>query len=180
MRSISAILLLSIFLTYHLGYYGVYIIVEHQINSQWKEKILEDQLDMSALKTVSTPFSLPYRPDQVDYQPTFGLFKIDGEFYRFVKYRYAMDTLHLVYAKDRKMESLYGSLRDWAVTFTTIPVSKSGNVEWWKSMCKDFLMSLFAKEVYDRPLYAQKKYSKGLLFVYSFFIEVPSPPPKTT
>lgn len=178
MSRIPAIFLLTIFLAYNLGYYGVYLIMEYKIEAHWKEKILEDQVDLNVLRTVSTPLSLPYWSDQTDFQPLTGLLKMDGEFFRFIKSRYAKDTLHLVYAKDRKMESLHNTLRDWAVTFTSIPISQNGNVEWWKSMCKDFLMSRLVKEEYQRPAWQQEISSKGLLFVYSFFLDVPSPPPK--
>ena len=178
MKRYFSIVFLGIFLTYHLGYYGVYLVMWYKIEHHWQQKVSGANLNTDELRKISTPLSLPYSADQQEYQEASGSININGKFYRFVKYRYAQDSLHLLYVKDNKMENLHNTLRDWAVTFTSIPVSKNGNVELWKSMSKDFLcllsMCLKVQAGTEQSGTFEDHADKWL----TNFIKVPSPPPK--
>ncbi|UII31142.1 hypothetical protein LVD17_22885 [Fulvivirga ulvae] len=178
MKRFFSMVFLSIFLTYHLGYYGVYLVMWYKIESDWQQKVSGINFKAGDLKKISTPLSLPYSSDQQEYQETSGSIHIDGKFYRFVKYRYAQDSLHLLYVNDNKMAELHDALRDWAVSFTSIPVSKNGNVELWKSMSKDFIFlisfSLTTHSGIDWSCVFGDRSDNWL----THFIKVPSPPPK--
>ncbi|MBL6448849.1 hypothetical protein JMN32_21230 [Fulvivirga sp. 29W222] len=178
MKRYISIVFLSIFLTYHIGYYGVYLVMWYKIESQWKQKVSGAGLSVHELNKISTPLSLPYSPDQQEYQEASGSIQIEGKFYRFVKYRYAQDSLHLLYVKDNKMEQLHNVLRDWAVSFTSIPISKNGSVELWKSMSKDFIFWLASAMKAPNGVDWLGTFDGYLDRWLSLFIQVPSPPPK--
>lgn len=180
MKRVFPLIFVFIFLTYHLGYYGVYLIMQYKIECHWQQKLLGNELNSSDLEKISTPLSLPYRADQQEYQKASGSINVDGKFYRFVKYRYAQDTLHFLYVKDNKMANLHKALHDWAVSFTSIPVSEKGNVELWKSMIKDFI---FLPSFLLEPSQGSDCNSMLGGTTASWYMnlpEVPSPPPKQT
>ena len=164
-----------IFLTYQTGFYAIYLLMRSRVEDHWQNKALDP--DLTGFIMLSTPLSLPYWPDQKTFQPSSGLVRINDQFLRLIKYRYATDTLYLLLMPDEKMELLHAALRDWAISFTSIPVSKKGNVEWWKSMCRDFLQSVLS---FKKKKFSEQKilYGQIIQFTYLIFLEVPSPPPK--
>lgn len=179
MKRFFSIIFLCIFLIYHLGYYGVYMIMWYKIESHWQQKVSGTHLNNNELRKISTPLSLPYSADQQEYQAASGSIQVNGKFYRFVKYKYAQDSLHLLYVNDNKMEALHDALRDWAVSFTSIPVSKNGNVEMWKSMSKDFIFLLSMYLSVQQGTEWSNAFGDYHNQWLTHYISVPSPPPKT-
>ncbi len=178
MRKLSAIVLSLVFLMYHLGYYGVYLTTLYQLDKSWADKIEQDLLSSKELLRASLPISLPYRPDQSQFQAASGTVEIDGKYFRIVKQKYAKDTLHILYAPDSTLEGLQESFEDWMASITQKPASQKGNHTFWKSVSKDFLM------VYStfRAAYVTENHlTHNGIYIYSsyeVFINLLSPPPE--
>lgn len=178
MRKKSAIILLFVFLLYHLGYYGIYLTTRYQLDNVWQDKIVNEQVNDEQLLIASVPLSIPYQPDQNRFHPASGTFEIDGKFYRIVKQRYAKDTLHIMYVNDTTLEDLNRSLEDWLASITQKPTSEKSTHQLWKSVSKDFL--LLTTTYNTEPVVVGETVPVGnyLQLYYSISASVPSPPPK--
>lgn len=178
MRTISAIILLFVFLLYHLGYYGIYLSTRYQLDNAWEDKIVNEQVAAEQLFVASVPLSIPYQPDQNRFHPASGTFEINGKFYRIVKQRYAKDTLHIVYVNDTTLEDLNQSLEDWLASITQKPTSEKGGHQLWKSVSKDFLLLTVMYNA--EPIVEDDAIPFGnyLQFYYNISAPVPSPPPE--
>lgn len=177
MRKVSSILLLSVFLMYHLGYYGIYLGGRYQLDKKWENIAEHEQFDADEIREASIPISIPYQADQPDYRPASGTVEIEGEFYRIVKQRYVKDTLRIQYVKDRSMEKLHDSFEDWLSSLTQKPISEKGSLQFWKVLAKDFLIS--TSDIIHPKVYEQEiRYGSFILPIYKLFCIIPSPPPR--
>ena len=88
-----------------------------------------DNYDPVNTITIKVHVSIPYMPDQRDFERVTGEFEDDGELYRMVKQRYAKDTLTVVCVRDTEHKKIDRALSDYVKTFTdkasdTKPTSK--------------------------------------------------------
>ncbi|MEK6478782.1 hypothetical protein WJR50_14645 [Catalinimonas sp. 4WD22] len=179
MRRFAAILLLLVFFLYHLGYYGFYLAISHQLDQQWNAKVYDDHLMDEDLLHTSIPLSIPYQPDQQEYEPHSGKLEIDGNYYRIVKQRYAQDTLHIVYVNDTLQTELDASVNEWLASIIQQPVnSDSTGFQLWKVLAKDFIIDEFWVLVQPERLLAAQPYRQSMIIPYDNSLAVPTPPPQ--
>lgn len=180
MRRFAAILLLFVFFLYHLGYYVFYLAISHQLDQQWNAKVYDDHLMGEDLQHTSIPLSIPYQPDQREYEPHSGKLEIDGKYYRIVKQRYAQDTLHIVYVNDTLQTELDASVNEWLASIIQKPVnSESSGFQLWKVLAKDFIIDEFWVFVEPKRLLASQPYEQADFNILEHCAAIPTPPPQS-
>ncbi|MDF9796982.1 hypothetical protein OKW21_002245 [Catalinimonas alkaloidigena] len=182
MRRFAAITLLFVFFLYHLGYYGFYLALSHQLDKQWNNKVYSEYLTLTAeeLKHTSIPLSIPYQPDQQHYEPHSGKVEINGQYYRIVKQRYAQDTLHILYVNDSLQTDLDASVDEWIASMIQKPLnSDHQGIQRWKTLAKDFIIDEFWVLVQPKRLLASQPYQQEIVVEYRYHISIPSPPPRS-
>ncbi|WPP51449.1 hypothetical protein [Catalinimonas niigatensis] len=178
MRKSAAIVLLFVFFLYHLGYYGFYLALTHQLDQQWHTKVYEDDLVGEELLHASIPLSIPYQPDQSEYKPVSGKLEIDGNYYRIVRQKYVQDTLHVIYVNDTLQKELKQSVNEWLASIHQKPASDSQGFQVWKVLAKDFIIDEFWLLLEQEKLLATLTYATPSIGKYSYKVSIPSPPPK--
>jgi hypothetical protein len=122
-----------------MGYYGVFLGMHYQNDLAMSNALDADDYDQSNTITLKVPVSMPYVPDQSDFDRVDGKFEHNGELYRMVKQRYAKDTLTVVCVRDTEHKKIDLALADYVKTFSdkasdTKPASKMSI-----SFIKDYL-----------------------------------------
>ncbi|HLF34328.1 MAG TPA: hypothetical protein VI583_08825 [Cyclobacteriaceae bacterium] len=105
----SGILLLMLFL-YQAGFYLFYLTEKYRIANDWEGNF---EGNGHELLSKSIPITLPYQPDQEEFQPVLEIIEANGRFYRVIMQKYAKDTLHIIYQSDKNSEELHASLVNW-------------------------------------------------------------------
>lgn len=178
MRRFAAIVLLFVFLLYHIGYYGFYLLASYQLDNHWHAKTYQDELDEEHLLHTAIPLAVPYQVNQTEYVPTGGKVEVDGNFYRVVRQKYANDTLHVMYVPDMLQKELQQSVDKWLSTIIPVPHSDSDSQQLWISLTKSFLIHKTLQ--LDEPVRLISLYSYGhvSLHEYEFISVIPLPPPQ--
>lgn len=178
MRRFVAIVLLFVFLLYHIGYYGFYLITSYQLDNHWHVKTYQDKLEEEVLLHAAIPLAVPYQSNQTEYVPASGKVEVDGNFYRLVRQRYANDTLHVIYVPDILQKELQQSVDKWLSTIIPIPQSDADSQHLWISLTKSFLIHKTLQ--LDEPvrLISIQKYGYVALNEYEFISVIFSPPPQ--
>jgi hypothetical protein len=126
-----------------MGYYGVFLGL-HLKNDIAQSKALDaDLYDQSNAITLKVPVSIPYMPDQSDFERVNGQFEHNGELYRLVKQRYAQDTLTVVCIKDQEHKKIDLALTDYVKTFTDKATDNKSSSKTTISFIKDYLPNYF-------------------------------------
>lgn len=113
-----------------MGYYGVFLGLHLNNDIAMSKALDSDIYDLSNTITLKVAVSIPYMPDQPDFDRIDGQFEHNGELYRMVKQRYAKDTLTVICVKDIEHKKIDLALSDYLKTFTdkatdTKPASKT-------------------------------------------------------
>ncbi|CAN5589176.1 hypothetical protein BH23BAC1_BH23BAC1_49710 [soil metagenome] len=178
MRRLLAIMLLSILLFYHAGYYGLYINALYQLESSWNFKIESGDLPENLLQTKTIAVTFPYQPDQQEFQPVSEKLEIEGKFYRIVKQKYAKDTLHIVYVNDLEREQIQSSFNEWIQSMTQKSVSKDGKQIVLTILTKNYL-SIYFYFNFDTILSADLIHFTSYHSSFQLpILNIPTPPPK--
>lgn len=127
-----------------MGYYGVFLGLHLKNDIDMSKALDADIYDQSNTITLKVAVSIPYMPDQRDFNRVDGQFEHNGELYRMVKQRYAKDTLTVICVKDIEHKKIDLALSDYVKTFTdkatdTKPASKT-----IISLIKDYLPISFS------------------------------------
>lgn len=178
MRRFSAIVLLFVFLLYHIGYYGFYLIASYQLDNQWHAKTYQDKLNEENLLYTAIPLAVPYQNNQTEYVPASGKVEVDGNFYRVVRQRYANDTLHVMYVQDALQKELQQSVDKWLATIIPVPQSDADSQHLWISLTKSFLIHKTLQLDEPLSLISLQTYGDVELKEYEFISVVPLPPPQ--
>ena len=101
-----------------LGYYGIFLGLHYQNDQAMSRAFDSDNYDHLNTITLKVPVSVPYMPDQPDFDRVDGQFEYNGELYRMVKQRYAKDTLTVVCVTDTEHKKIDLALADYVKTFT--------------------------------------------------------------
>lgn len=126
-----------------MGYYGVFLGMQYH-NDIAMVKILDnDQYNDSQAITIKIPVSIPYMPDQTDFKRKDGKFQYEGEHYRFVKQKYAKDTLTIICIRDYKHERIDQALSNYVQTFSDNGADHTRS-KITLSFIKDFLPHTFS------------------------------------
>lgn len=126
-----------------MGYYGVFLGLHFRNDLQMTKALDSDLYDHSNTITLKVAVSIPYMPDQLDFDRVDGQFEHEGEFYRMVKQKYSQDTLTVICVKDAEHKKIDLALADYVKTFSdstsdTKPTSKTT-----VSFIKHYLPSAF-------------------------------------
>lgn len=179
MRKVAAIILLLVFVLYHLGYYGIYMGRRYQLEQSWQHRIDHNKPENQQLLQASIPIALPYSHDQADFQPASGTVEIEGKFYRIVKQRYAKDTVYILYVKDVALGEWHQSFQEWLASLTQKPASQKDSAQWWKTVIKDIMISAFAGlSTLSAVAHVGICCGNYLMLSYEVTMQVPSPPPE--
>lgn len=113
-----------------MGYYGVFLGLHLKNDIAMSKALDSDRYDQSNTITLKVAVSIPYMPDQDDFDRVNGQYEYNGELYRMVKQRYAKDTLTVICVKDTEHKKIDLALSDYVKTFTdkatdTKPASKT-------------------------------------------------------
>lgn len=109
------------------GYYGALIGLRYK-NERSVMRALElgRYTDFETI-TLRVPMSLPYMPDQSEFERLTGKFEYRGELYRLVKQQYAKDTLTVVCIKDEGHKKIDGKLSDYAKGIADVVITNHSN-----------------------------------------------------
>lgn len=113
-----------------MGYYGVFLGLKLKNDIAMSKALDSDLYNQSNTITLKVPVSIPYMPDQPDFDRVDGKFEHNGELYRMVKQRYAQDTLTVICVRDTEHKKIDLALSDYVKTFSdkaadTKPTSKA-------------------------------------------------------
>ena len=126
-----------------MGYYGVFLGLHLKNDIAMSEALDADILDQSNTITLKVAVSIPYMPDQPDFDRVDGQFKHDGQLYRLVKQRYAKDTLTVICVKDIVHKKIDLALSDYVKTFTDNATDTKPSSKTTISFIKDYLPIAF-------------------------------------
>lgn len=141
MKRLTTIVLVTLLLLNVLGYYGVFIGLQHHHHLAQIQRIDAELYDESETFTIKVPISIPYAVDQKEFERVDGEFELQGQFYRMVKQRLANDTLHIVCIKDQHGTRLTQALKDYVKSFTDKPIQGKSNGKTTISFIKDYIVS---------------------------------------
>ena len=178
MRKITAIFFLVLFLLNIIGYYGVFLGLKYSLGQQVVNQLDADDYSDEDLVEFQLAVSLPYMPDQVHYERVDGLIEVEGKFYRLVKQRYAGDTLYIVCIPDYDQEKIHKAIEEYVQTFTSPDSSKSKQIDFSKSLSKDYLPVLATLEDASFGGFYEIGVQSYVVSSYSAYLPVHSPPPK--
>lgn len=179
MRRFAAISLLFLFLLNVIGYYGVFMGLKYNLEQQRVAALDAEQFAEEQLQEFRIAVSLPYMPDQPNYERVDGLIEVEGKFYRLVKQRYAGDTLYIVCIPDQDQEKLHKAIEDYVSTFAMPDASRSKQADLSKSLSKDYLLVRTELENAAIGGFYSTGNQEFVVSDYVFFLSVISPPPKS-
>lgn len=102
-----------------------------------------DVYDQSSTITLKVPVSMPYMPDQSDFQRVDGEFEHNGQLYRLVKQRYVKDTLTVICLKDTEHKNINLALSNYVKTFTDKAADTKPTSKTTITFIKDYLPTSF-------------------------------------
>ncbi len=178
MRKTVAIIFLTLFLLNIIGYYGVFLGLKYSFEQQVVGQLDADEYGTGELVEFEVAVTLPYMPDQPNYERVDGLIDVDGKFYRLVKQRYAGDTLYIVCIPDHNQQKIHKALEEYVQTFASPDSSKSKQLDFSKSLSKDYLPVLASLENASSGSYYEIGIQSYVVSHYSAFLSILSPPPK--
>lgn len=127
-----------------MGYYGVFLGLHYQNNLAMSTALNADVYDESNSITLKVAVSIPYMPDQTDFERVSGQFEHNGELYWMVKQKYAKDTLTVVCVKDTERKKIDLVLADYVKTFTDKTTDNKSSSKIAISFLKDYLPISFS------------------------------------
>ncbi len=143
LKRFITIALVCIILLNTIGYFGVFLGLHIQNDVSMTRALDSDRYDPSNTITLKVPVSIPYMPDQSEFERVHGQFKHNGELYRLVKQRYAKDTLTVVCVKDIKHKQIDQALSDYVKTITDKQTDPKPTAKTVISFIKDYLPTSF-------------------------------------
>ncbi|MEO5978683.1 MAG: hypothetical protein ABIS36_16330 [Chryseolinea sp.] len=143
MKKLSAILLLTMLLMNIMGYYIVFMGMQHNNDVSVAKRLDLEQYDESQTVLIKLPIAVPYLSDNQEFQRVDGLFEHNGEFYRLVKQKYTQDTLVVVCVKDNENKRIHEALTDYVKTFTDKTSDHQSQGKLSVSFIKDYITQTF-------------------------------------
>lgn len=179
MKRLATVVLLLVFMMYQAGYYLFYLTLKHHHDQQWLADLNLRELGNKIIKR-SIPISLPYQPDQIEFQSVMQSIEIDGQFYQVIMQRYAHDTLNVFYVADTNRANLHSSLREWVNTISQPSSQNNKNSVIRDGLEKNYLPNSILINLCNT--YIQNP-AYGYVFVSPLIdqsIEKPTPPPESS
>lgn len=113
MRKSAAIILLTCFGLYHLGFFAVQFLMPMAIHQHWDNQIWENEEALLAGKLIRIPFFMPYGQNQENFQHVNFSMEIEGKVNRVIKQRYFEDHLEIVVVEDELQSKLDEQVKLW-------------------------------------------------------------------
>ncbi len=113
MRKSAAIILLTCFGLYHLGFFAVQFLMPMAIHQHWDNQIWEDEEALLEGKLIRIPFSMPYGQNQENFQHVNFPMEIEGKVNRVIKQRYFEDYLEVIVVVDELQMKLDEQVKLW-------------------------------------------------------------------
>lgn len=160
-----------------MGYYGVFLGL-HLKNDIAITKALDANIyDPTETITLTVAVSIPYMPDQPDFDRLEGQFEHKGELYRMIKQRYAKDTLTIVCFKDTEHKNIDLALSDYVKTVTDKAPDSNQTSKTTISFIKDYIpMSFGIASVTEGWALTIQHRSHYLSFISTFSASIIHPP----
>ena len=143
MKRIVSIVLVLIVLLNTMGYFGVFLGLHFRNDLAMSKALASDLYDLSNTVTVRIAVSIPYMPDQSDFERVDGQFEHNGELYWRVKQRYAKDTLTVVCVRDAEHKKIDLALGEYVKTFSDKASDTSPSSKTIISFIKDYISISF-------------------------------------
>lgn len=159
-----------------MGYYGVFLGLHLKNDIAMSKALDADIYDPAETITLKVAVTIPYMPDQPDFDRVNGQFEHNGELYRMVKQRYAKDTLTIVCLKDTEHKNIDIALSDYVKAFTD-KASDKPTSKTTISFIKDYIpMSFEIGSVTEGWSLTIKHYSHYLSISSTFSTSIVHPP----
>lgn len=142
MKKVLSIALVAVLLMNTMGYYAVFLGLQHRNNLTMTQLLDANQYDESQLITLEIPMNVPYLNDDEDFERVNGVFEYDGQSFRMVKQKYAKDVLTLVLIKDTENERIMNAMSDYVMSFTDTSNDDGSNVT--ITFIKDYIPQAFS------------------------------------
>ncbi len=113
MRKSAAIILLTCFGLYQLGFFGVQFLMPLAIHQHWDNQIWDNEAGLLEGKLIRIPFSMPYGQNQENFQSVNFPMEIEGKVNRVIKQRYFEDHLEIVVVEDDFQTKLDEQVKLW-------------------------------------------------------------------
>jgi hypothetical protein len=139
LKKIFVFTLIAVLLFNVMGYYGLFLGLQYQNGIAMKKRIDSNQYDESQTLTIKIPMAVPYMSDNPDFERVDGIFEYNGEFYRFVKQKYARDTVTIVCIKDQENKRITDAITDYVKTFSNTPAHQQQHSKLLKTHIKDYI-----------------------------------------
>lgn len=180
LKRIASATLVLIILLNTMGYYIMFLGLHYQNNLAMTRALASGVYDPSQSLMLKVPVSLPYMPDQSDYEIVNGKFEYNGELYRLVKQRYAKDTLTVVCVKDSEHKKINQALGDYVKSFTDKTRDTKSTSKIRISFLKEYLPFCFALDSATKGWsigVTHRSHDRGLITTLS--APIVQPPEKT-
>lgn len=178
MRRLTAIFFLTLFLLNIIGYYGVFLGLKYSMEQQLVGQLDADEYQADDLIEFKIAVTLPYMPDQIQYERVDGLIDVEGKYYRLVKQRYAGDTLYIVCLPDYDQQKIHKAIEEYVQTFASPDANKSKQLDFSKSLSKDYMPMATSLEQGLQGGYYETGNQSYVVSNYSVYLPVFSPPPQ--
>jgi len=104
------------------------------------QRVESEYYSHSETLTIAMPITIPYASDSRHYEPAYGKFEHEGEFYHLVKQKLYKDTLYIVCVKDSQSGEIHRALADYVQTFRDAPLeAQSAGVKSVPTLIKDYI-----------------------------------------
>jgi hypothetical protein len=144
LKKIISIALVLLLLMNTMGYYAIFYGLQMRTDIRVAGQLDNESYDDSRTVTIRYPVSIPYMPDQQQFERVDGKFFHEGRFLRIVKQRYAADTLTIICLIDTESSHIQNALADYVKTYTDNSGSDQNNNKIALSFIKDFISQTFS------------------------------------
>ena len=147
MRKLLSFLFLSLMFLNIMGYYWILTGMHFSATQSLERNLSANRYERSETVEFKIPLTIPYVPDNNNFERTEGQFEYNGEFYHLIEQQYSNDTLRLVCIKNQDSKHIGQALRDYVKTFADQPGSEAGKtLKEFSNFLKDYLTKDFTME----------------------------------
>lgn len=122
-----------------MGYYVIFVAMEHEHDSTVTKKLDVGSYDASEEVTLKLPMSVPYMQDNDDFVRVDGVIEHQGDHYRLVKQKYANDTLTVICIRDAARKKMTEDIANYVNSFADNAPNHSSHAKQTITFIKDFL-----------------------------------------
>jgi hypothetical protein len=127
-----------------MGYYGIFLGLQHKNDVAMIHRLDNGNYDNSNTITIKIPVAVPYANDDQEFHRVDGKFEYQGKFFRLVKQQYANDTLTVVCLKDSQDTKLNQALTNYVNSFAAQSGEQKSSSKFTIDFIKDYIPQNFA------------------------------------